>query len=77
MAPKHDEIFKRLDDGMLLAWDTTKVDRNRARKIRSISRQQAAALDHIVEGAADRIEESQARPDRVRRTTRSRRQRAA
>jgi predicted kinase len=49
MAPKHDEISKRLDDGLYLVWDTTNVDRDRMRKVSTVSRRQAAQLGEIVE----------------------------
>lgn len=48
MAPQHDEIVKQLDNGMLIAWDTTKVDRRRLKEVRILADEQAARLGEII-----------------------------
>jgi hypothetical protein len=77
MAPKHDEIFKQLDDGLYLVWDTTRVDRDRVRRVGTVSRRQAAQLGQIVEGSPAAGATSDLRAPRPRTTARSRRRHRA
>jgi hypothetical protein len=66
MAPQHDEILKRLDDGLVVAWDTTRVDRAKLKEARTVGLEQAAALGRIIGAAARDVKPAQPR-DRARR----------
>jgi predicted kinase len=77
MAPKHDEVSKRLDDGLYLVWDTTNVDRDRMRKVSTVSRQQAAQLGEIVERTRMADSAQEAPTARRRATIRPRRRDSA
>jgi hypothetical protein len=62
MAPQHDEILKRLDDGLVVAWDTTRVDRIKLEEIRTVGARQAAELGRII-GVSDAPARLHAEPD--------------
>jgi hypothetical protein len=47
MTPQHDEILKRLDDGLVVAWDTTRIGPAKLREMRIVGAQQAAELGRI------------------------------
>lgn len=57
MAPRHDEIVKRLGDGFVVAWDTTRTDAKKVRKVNTVVKQRSAELGEIL-GTVDRVERS-------------------
>jgi hypothetical protein len=47
MAPRHDEIVKRLDDGFTVAWDTTKRDTTKAKDVGRVVAERSKQLGKI------------------------------
>lgn len=45
MAPRHDEIIKKTEDGFAVAWDATvRADESRKRAVAKVVREQATEL---------------------------------